>query len=803
MGGTGMPVRLVHVGTSHAANFEVARAAVAITTLPDGGFVVADYGAGLSRVVRVGTSGPVLEGQWFHEETARVAFNVIGTPGALPQALVGDLLEAWDAGARSGNFGFLGQGGVQTQAASLLAARVEDQDYLIIAAADGQGLSVFALGSDQTVQTVRSQADAADLYLRNISDLALVEIAGEVFVYAASAREQGLTGLRLTEMAGLVPFTSLGREDSLPVQTITALAPAEVAGRSFLIVASADSASLTVLRVGAEGTLGIADHVIDGLLTRFAGVSHVEVIAQDGHVFVLVAGRDAGLSLFRLTAEGRLLHLDTLADEQVFALEGVSGLAAQIRAGGIDILVTAAGEAGLSLFRVDLGSLGVVLRGDAARIEGGAGNDLLSRRGGDGVLEGHAGEDVLSDGSGEDTLIGGAGADVFVLMADGQRDVIADFTLGEDRLDLSLWPMLRNLGQLGFAPTSQGAVLRFGAEELEVRNAAGVAFAATELSAMVSPLLSHFDIVIGPLEMGGIAPPARVDPPPSPVVVSPPAPVSLVLVGGEGADLLEGGVAADSLAGHGGNDTLRGDAGDDRLAGGAGDDLIEGGAGQDDIGGGLGADRLNGQGGDDTMGGGDGDDVLSGGDGQDVMSGGPGNDLLEGGAGDDRLAGSFDRDTVRGGDGDDVIGGGPGRDLLDGGPGKDQLGGGEGDDTVLGGSGDDFLAGGGRNDLMEGGTGRDTLNGGAGHDTLRGGAEADVFVFNDLVAGERDVIADFQIGEDHIRLSGVEGPGLMGRFLALDIFDTADGAVVRYADHEILLEDVATSSLSVEDFIFL
>lgn len=121
----------------------------------------------------------------------------------------------------------------------------------------------------------------------------------------------------------------------------------------------------------------------------------------------------------------------------------------------------------------------------------------------------------------------------------------------------------------------------------------------------------------------------------------------------------------------------------------------------------------------------------------------------------------------------------------------------------MGGSGDDFLAGGGRNDLMDGGAGRDTLNGGAGHDTLRGGAEADVFVFNDLVAGERDVIADFQIGEDQIRLSGVAGPGLMGRFLALDIFDTVDGAVVRYADHEILLEDVATSSLSVEDFIFL
>lgn len=798
-----MPVRLGHVGTSHAANFEVARAAVAITALPDGGFVVADYGAGLSRVVRIGAGGPVLERQWFHEETARVAFNVTSTPGALPQALVGDLLEASDAGARSGNLGFLGQGAVQTQAASLLAARVEDRDYLIAAAADGQGLSVFALGPDQTVQTVRSQADTTDLYLRNVSDLALVEIAGEVLVFAASATEHGLTGLRLTEAAGLVPVISLGRDDSLPVQTITALAPVEVAGRHFLIVASADSASLTVLSVGAGGALGVADHVIDGLLTRFAGVSHLEVIAQDGHVFALVAGRDAGLSLFRLTAEGRLLHLDTLADEAAFALEGVSGLAAQIRAGGIDILVTAAGEAGLSLFRVELGPLGVVRRGDAARGVGGDGNDLLSRGGGDGVLEGHAGEDVLSDGSGKDTLIGGAGADVFVLMADGQRDVIADFTLGEDRLDLSLWPMLRNLGQLVLVPTSQGAVLRFGVEELEVRNAAGVAFAVTDLQGVVSPVLSHFDIVLGPLEVGQIAPPVRVDPPPSQTVVPPSAPVSRTLEGGESGDLLVGGALADILSGHGGNDTLRGLAGDDRLAGGAGDDLIDGGSGRDNIGGGLGADTVNGQAGDDTMGGGAGDDVLNGGDGQDVMSGGPGNDVLEGGAAGDRMAGSFDHDTVHGGDGDDAIGGGPGRDLLDGGRGNDQLGGGEGDDTVLGGSGDDFLAGGGRDDLLEGGAGRDTLNGGAGNDTMRGGEGADVFVFNDLEAGERDGITDFRVGEDHIRLSGIGGQGLSGRFRALDIFDTENGAVVRYADHEIVLEDVVASELSLDDFIFL
>jgi hypothetical protein len=52
-------------------------------------------------------------------------------------------------------------------------------------------------------------------------------------------------------------------------------------------------------------------------------------------------------------------------------------------------------------------------------------------------------------------------------------------------------------------------------------------------------------------------------------------------------------------------------------------------------------------------------------------------------------------------------------------------------------------------------------------------------------------------------LAGIEGQGLTGRFLALDIQDTDAGALLRYAGHEILLDDVTAASLSRDDFIFL
>ncbi|MBI4780655.1 MAG: hypothetical protein HY785_04965 [Oscillatoriophycideae cyanobacterium NC_groundwater_1537_Pr4_S-0.65um_50_18] len=65
------------------------------------------------------------------------------------------------------------------------------------------------------------------------------------------------------------------------------------------------------------------------------------------------------------------------------------------------------------------------------------GNDTL--RGGDGNdrLWGSAGDDVLIGGLGADTLTGETGGDRFVLAPDSGTDVISDFQLGIDRIQLS------------------------------------------------------------------------------------------------------------------------------------------------------------------------------------------------------------------------------------------------------------------------------------------------------------------------------------------------------------------------------
>ncbi|SFH68858.1 matrixin family metalloprotease [Albimonas pacifica] len=73
----------------------------------------------------------------------------------------------------------------------------------------------------------------------------------------------------------------------------------------------------------------------------------------------------------------------------------------------------------------------------ADRLAGGRGDDALDGEAGRDRLAGGGGDDRLRGGDGRDRLLGGGGADLFVLdEAEGRRDAVADFTPGEDRIEV-------------------------------------------------------------------------------------------------------------------------------------------------------------------------------------------------------------------------------------------------------------------------------------------------------------------------------------------------------------------------------
>ncbi|GHC44900.1 CAP domain-containing protein [Neogemmobacter tilapiae] len=227
------------------------------------------------------------------------------------------------------------------------------------------------------------------------------------------------------------------------------------------------------------------------------------------------------------------------------------------------------------------------------------------------------------------------------------------------------------------------------------------------------------------------------------------------LNGEAGHDYLSGSLGNDTMSGGEGNDMLIGGDGNDDLSGGVGDDELFGGNGDDSISGGDGIDQLFGGAGHDSLRGNGGDDELSGEAGNDSLLGEAGNDLILGGDGNDTALGGEGNDTLNGENGDDLLYGDAGNDRVDGDAGNDTLYGGSGDDTLQAGDGNNLLSGDDGNDLLNGDAGSDTLIGGAGDDTLTGGEGADVFVFSnsDDSADDVDVINDFNILQDVLRIS--------------------------------------------------
>jgi Ca2+-binding RTX toxin-like protein len=253
---------------------------------------------------------------------------------------------------------------------------------------------------------------------------------------------------------------------------------------------------------------------------------------------------------------GRLLHLHSLPDDLVLALEDIQALTAVAQNGRICAFAASEDRPGLNHLTIDPGALAPIRTavGWGGPATGDDRNDLLVGRGGADTLSGGKGDDILIDSGGIDLLTGGAGADVFVLVSDGRLDTITDFQPGIDRLDLSDWGRLYDQSALGFTALPNGVQITFGTETLQLIAADGKPILPGVLGNADLFDLNHIGLNI-PRD------PARL-------VTGTAAPD--VLVGANGNDTLAGVGAADRLSGAGGHDLLLGehaDAGFDPLSG--------------------------------------------------------------------------------------------------------------------------------------------------------------------------------------------------------------------------------------------
>lgn len=583
--------------------------------------------------------------------------------------------------------------------------------FLAAAQAGVPGLAIHRL-SDGGVTPVATEASAPVA----LSGLAAARAGSGTVLVGVSATDNAIVSYRVGTDGTPELGQRIDAEAGTGFDTPTVVRTVELGAASFVIVGGAQSSSLSVWRLSADGALVATDHVVDDRSTRFQNVPALTTFTtEDGRAYALAGGHDDGLTLFALLPDGRLLRLETIADSAAVTLARVSALAAVADGRTAEVFAASATEAGLTQLHLDLGPGGVTQTAGVGPMTGGAGDDLLFAGGQTTALDGGGGDDILVATSPLASIRGGAGRDLFVLSPIEGLYAIPDFQPGQDRLDLSAFPLLRNADQLSWEPMVWGVRLRYGATTIDLHSAAGVSLTRADFTEADLLNLTRFSPGTTPA-------------------------VPMLLQGTRSADQLTGDIGDDLLTGGGGNDTLAGASGHDILRGEAGHDRLEGGDGDD---------RLYGD---------EGNDSLFGGGGRDLLDGGAGRDRLDGDAEDDSLTGGAGNDALAGGAGDDWLDAGIGNDSLDGGDGDDHLLGGDGKDQLWGGAGADHLAGGAGNDRLDGGSGDDRLDGGPGADVLTGGPGRDTFYFPnaaDSLGKSRDRITDFRSGEDVLDLSAL------------------------------------------------
>jgi Ca2+-binding RTX toxin-like protein len=678
---------------------------------------------------------------------------------------------------------------------ALVSASVGGLETLFVADSGAAQLLVFRPGAPAPAATVTQQGPGDTLAFDGPTLLALAPTGGGTRLLALDQAAGVLHAFGVNDTTGaLSPAGWIDGGHGLSVADPTAIEVVSAHGATWAVIAAAGTDSLSVVRVGDNGSLTVTDHLLDTLGTRFGGAHGLSIAQEGDHVFVIAGGADDGLSLFRLLPDGRLLHEETLPHGIGLGLENVEDIGAAMLGGQLQVFVAGDSRGGVSQFSQDVSGLGTIATnaGNAATLLAGTpGDDLLVSQGfGADTLDGGAGDDILVSGPAETVLRGGAGADTFVISAGPGRVKIEDFSPGTDRLDLSDLPMLRNPGQLAIEAGPGFARISFRDTVIEVSSPAPVVLDAATL---FGPVFDWPDRL--PIFATGFVPPIHGTAGPDTLDGTGEADIIFgfenadTIFGLGGDDTLHGGPGRDMLGGGPGNDSVLGGAGADTLFGGGSDDTLDGGEGNDELGGGAGHDSLIGGPGRDRLFGADGDDTLLGGDDDDMLGAGDGNDLLFGGAGNDELWGSDGDDTLWGEHGDDTLGGGDGNDLIHGGPGHDEVWASQGHDTVFGGDGNDSLGlfwgddwadggagddeiwGAAGNDTIFGGAGRDTLGGGNGDDALDGGAGDD-----ELWGGSgHDTIVG---GDGDDRIGGGSGDDVIGGGAGADHFFGGGGADV-------------------------
>ena len=247
----------------------------------------------------------------------------------------------------------------------------------LFSATTSAGLNMFTITSGGVLSGQTFIADTTSTALGDVTAMTAALLKGHSFLFAASSFDAGISVFEVGEdgsldnrfllTPGLVGFNAIGT-----------LATAQIGPRAFLLVGSAETDTLMVIRVSAGGKLKLVDELVDESGTRFARISALEVFEHEGRTFVLAGGSDGGITLLELDYRGRLNVLEVVADQFTTTLGNISDIKVEIIGSDIYVFVSSSSEHGFTQFKLTLDT-GTTFTGGPVQdiITGTSGDDTI------------------------------------------------------------------------------------------------------------------------------------------------------------------------------------------------------------------------------------------------------------------------------------------------------------------------------------------------------------------------------------------------------------------------------------------
>ncbi|MBR4152243.1 MAG: hypothetical protein IKT98_04735 [Selenomonadaceae bacterium] len=311
--------------------------------------------------------------------------------------------------------------------------------------------------------------------------------------------------------------------------------------------------------------------------------------------------QDGALLKATSTFKGSTIYLSDYADS-------INNINATVLSNAIEIMGNESGNS------IKSGTGDDKIYGNAGddTIWGGAGSDKIYGGSGDDNLYGDAGDDSIHGGMGNNTLTGGDGNDIFAY--EGGNDFIADYTAGEDKIQLLSGSIEESSisGDNVILTTEDGSITINGGKGKELSIIVGGKEIATVYGGTPTTTFLVDNLISSPVKAGSTV--KNID--------ASLRTKAIKITGNELDNSIVGGSAKDTLYGGSGADSIVGNAGADKLYGQADNDILTGGKGNDSLWGGAGNDTLYGDDGADKF-------IYANGDGKDFIYGFEDDDMLK------------------------------------------------------------------------------------------------------------------------------------------------------------------------------